>query len=116
LTLNFLGSTLKPETAWRALILLGNNTQSYKFALGRVLLKIAAAKTADVRLEDIALPFTKEVSWHISRVDRQGISPSSAYLNACRAHNLDQIDGEALVAITLNQGLRYVIDAFHFRK
>jgi len=99
--------------SWRALILLGNNTQAYKFALGRVLLEVAAAETTEVRLEDIALPFTKKISRHISQADRQGASPSSAYLDACRAYNLGQIDDEALVAITLNQGFRYVIDAFH---
>jgi len=43
---------------WRHIVRFGRNVASYKFALGRALLDLAAQQQTFVRLEDLSVPYT----------------------------------------------------------
>jgi hypothetical protein len=62
------------ENYWRALILFGRNVASYKFALGKALLEVRTASDDLVRLDDLALPFARNICEHLRAVARE-ISP-----------------------------------------
>lgn len=101
------------ESNWRSIILFGANVASYKFALGKSLLGIAAEEKTFVALEDLAAPFARHVSQHIKAVDKQGQRPSGPFLESCRQFNRGEIDFDRLVLVTQRHGFNNVIDAFH---
>ncbi len=45
------------DAYWRAIILFGQNSMSYKFALGKTLLELAGRGQTFVSLEDLAVPY-----------------------------------------------------------
>ncbi len=98
---------------WRAVLLFGSNTASYKFALGGALLELARSGQDEIKLEDLAVPFAYRVCEHLKTEDRQALNPDSTFLNACRDYNNESIELDELVSAVLNQGFRYVFDAFH---
>ena len=62
---------IKIESAWNSIILLGNNTSCYKFALGKTILEMNTS-TSEVDLRDIALPYAKIfVNIFKSKINRQ---------------------------------------------
>ena len=84
------------ETYWRSIVLFGRNVASYKFALAKSLLEIGGAEKELIRLEDLAEPFSRNVCEHLKLSPKQSTSPSSKFLNACRAYN----SGERLIPFT----------------
>jgi len=56
------------ENYWRALILFGRNVASYKFALGKSLLDLRAAPGDLVKLEELALPFARNICEHLHKL------------------------------------------------
>ena len=102
------------ESQWRAIILFGDNTATYKFAFAKALLEQVEMQKTEVRLEDLALPFAKPISEHLSKFGKQGTNNNqSPFINACRKFGNDEIDESALLKATLTDGFKYVIDAFH---
>lgn len=61
------------ENYWRALILFGRNVASYKFALGKTLLDLRAAPGDLVKLEDLALPFARNICEHLHKAPKQAV-------------------------------------------
>lgn len=104
------------ENYWRAVILFGRNTASYKFALARSLFDLHKAPDDLIRLDELAVPFSRHLTTHLKLTDRQGVSTSSKFLDACRAFNTSD-GGEAastrLLDATVSMGFTNVIDAFH---
>lgn len=101
------------EDYWRSIILFGRNVASYKFALAKSLLELATDEQTFIRLEDLAIPFSRHIAEHVARVGKQATSPSSRFLEACRQFNQGGLSQEALVQQTVGTGFRYVISAFH---
>jgi hypothetical protein len=101
------------EDYWRSIVLFGLNSASYKFALAKSLLEIATTEQNFVRLEELAVPFARNLSEHLKIVDKQATSPSSRPLQAIRDFNSGQIDHDALVRKTVSLAFGDVIDAFH---
>jgi 5-methylcytosine-specific restriction endonuclease McrA len=101
------------ENYWRALILFGRNVASYKFALGKALLELRAAPGDLVKLDDLALPFARNICEHLRNAPKQATSQSSRFLEACRNRNSGEISEEELRNITVALGFNNVIDAFH---
>jgi hypothetical protein len=101
------------ENRWRALVLFGRNSASYKFALGRVLLEWGQKGDELVRLEEIALPYAEAICEHLKASPRQGTAARSKFLDGCRNYNEGKIDAEKLRDITVRDGFVNVIDAFH---
>jgi 5-methylcytosine-specific restriction endonuclease McrA len=98
---------------WRKIILHGENTASYKFALAKAILQVGRRGEEIVSLDELAIPFSQEMCTHIAEVDTQSNSPNSQFLNACRYFNAGAIEEQELIDTTLLFGFRYVIDAFH---
>ncbi|MEJ6599604.1 MAG: HNH endonuclease, partial [Crocinitomicaceae bacterium] len=74
------------ESQWRAIILFGKNSATYKFAFAKSLLELVNKETTRISLEDLAQPFSKNILNHLKQNDKQGNSKSSTFLNACRDH------------------------------
>jgi hypothetical protein len=101
------------ESYWRAAILLGRNSASFKFALGRALLELAGEGRQFATLEELAVPYSRELRGHLREADRQGTSAGSRFLDALRAANRGESSDEEAVAATAKLGFVNVIDAFH---
>jgi hypothetical protein len=101
------------ETYWRSIILFGRNVASYKFALAKSLFELGNTEQGLIRLEDLAEPFARHVCGHLKLSPKQSTSPSSKFLDACRAFNSDELTESDLIAQTTKLGFVNVIDAFH---
>jgi hypothetical protein len=101
------------ENYWRALILFGRNVASYKFALGKALLELRAAPGDLVKLDDLAVPFARNICEHLLKAPKQATSQSSRFLEACRKRNSGEIDEQELRNTTVSLGFNNVIEAFH---
>jgi 5-methylcytosine-specific restriction endonuclease McrA len=98
---------------FRSIVLHGANVASYKFALAKSVLTLAEGGAAAVTLEELAVPFSKEICDHLQQVDTQSTSSGSRFLDACRHYNAGRITEEELVSTTALLGFNNVIDAFH---
>lgn len=100
------------ESQWRAVILFGKNSATYKFAFAKSLLELVENEKTVINLQDLAIPFSKYMTEHLRQNDKQGNSPSSTYLNACRSFIKDEITEEMLLEKTEKLGFVNVVDAF----
>lgn len=112
MTINFQENDISLESQWRAIILFGKNSATYKFAFGKALLQLASEETNSVTLKDLAPIFVDSILQHLKQNDKQGTSTSSTFLNACRKYNKGEISYEELIDMTEKQGFVNVIDAF----
>jgi len=71
------------DNRWRSIILLGNNVASYKFSLGKTLLELNP-KTSEIKLDDLALPYAKNICEHLKTNPKQITSSSSRFLDSCQ--------------------------------
>jgi hypothetical protein len=110
---DFLSGKRGLDTYWRAVILFGRNVASYKFALAKSLIELAADKTTFISLEELAAPFSKHIVEHLRIVPKQATSPSSRFLEVCRKFNAGEIDRDKLIGQTASLVFNNVIDAFH---
>lgn len=97
----------------RGIVLFGQNSASYKFALAKSLLDLASGGAEFVSLPDLAIPFSGAVCSHLAKAPRQGTSKSSKFLDACRRFNEGSLTPEELHDTTVRFGFENVIDAFH---
>jgi len=98
---------------WRSVVLFGRNVASYKFALAKSLLEMSTRLSDFVTLEDLAVPFSRNICEHLLLVDRQGTFERSRFLDACRFFNAGRISDDELRDATKLLGFNNVIDAFH---
>lgn len=110
---DFIDKKPTTDTLWRAIILFGRNVACYKFALAKSLLEMIDQEKTFIKLDDLAVPFAKHITRHLEANDKQGTSPNSKFLSACRKFNRSEITEEELVLITAKLGFINVIDAFH---
>jgi hypothetical protein len=109
---NFIDRNPSLETYWRAIVLLGRNVASYKFALAKTLLELRPQSSL-LKLDELALPFALNICEHLKLNEKQATSASSQFLDHCRKFNLSEIDEETLREQTVRLGFVNVIDAFH---
>ncbi|QEP43370.1 HNH endonuclease [Ectothiorhodospiraceae bacterium BW-2] len=102
-----------PENYWRAIILFGRNTASYKFALAKALLELHGNGKSQVKLEELAVPYAKHLAQHIKQQPKQITSKRSSFLEQITAYNQGQLDHDGLIQQTTRLGFNNVIDAFH---
>jgi hypothetical protein len=100
------------ESQWRALILFGKNSATYKFAFAKSLLELVNSETTKISLTDLSKPFSKNIIEHLKINDKQGNSKSSSFLNVCRRHIKGKISDNELWAKTEKLGFVNVVDAF----
>ena len=58
------------------------------------------------------MPYANYIIEHLKFHDKQGLSSTSKFLDACRARIKNKIDDNQLHAITMQEGFKYVVDAF----
>lgn len=100
------------ESQWRALILFGKNSATYKFAFAKSLLELIEKETTSISLKELARPFSRNITEHLKQSDKQGNSSSSKFLNYCREYNNGMIDESQLLFQTERLGFVNVVDAF----
>ncbi len=109
----FIGKEPSLETCWRAIILQGLNTASYKFALAKALFNIQSSNT-QIYLTDIAEPFSDYVTRHLKSHPKQSTAKNDGkFIRACKDFNKNIISKDQLIEITKKEGFKYVLKAFH---
>lgn len=112
--MNFIDVEPTLENYWRAIILFGKNTASYKFALAKTLIDVSLERNSDlISLEDLALPYAMHLCEHLKHSPKQSTFGSGKFINACTQFNHQQISKDELIDITNKEGFKYVLDAFH---
>ena len=53
------------ESCWRAIVLMGRNVASYKFALAKALLSYDVSDDSSISLNDLALPYALNICEHL---------------------------------------------------
>jgi hypothetical protein len=100
------------ESQWRALILFGKNSATYKFAFAKTLLELAEQAKTTLSLTDLAEPFARHLVAHLREHDKQGSASSSKFLTACRQYLTEELSHERLLQQTEQLGFVNVVDAF----
>ncbi|MDB9782830.1 HNH endonuclease [Winogradskyella sp.] len=100
------------ESQWRAIILFGKNSATYKFAFAKSLLEIVDSETSSISLKDLSEPFLRNILEHLKKSDKQGNSKSSTFLDGCRSYLSDMLGYPELLQLTEQKGFANVIDAF----
>lgn len=101
------------ENYWRAVILFGRNTASYKFALANALYDLQPGQQEVITLEQLAEPYARHLCDHLKTHPKQITSAKSTFLDALKQFNDGEISEEAMLAQTVRLGFNNVIDAFH---
>jgi 5-methylcytosine-specific restriction endonuclease McrA len=101
------------QSYWRSIVLYGKNVASYKFALAKSLIDLKERSDDLIKLEDLAIPFSKHLCDHLKHNDKQITATKSKFLDTCRKFNSDQVDLDELIQTTKKIGFNNVIDAFH---
>jgi hypothetical protein len=112
MAINFQENDPSIESQWRAIILFGKNSATYKFAFGKALLELTSKETNSISLKDLSPIFVNSILEHLKTNDKQGNSNSSTFLNACRKFNNKEITYDNLLSITEKYGFTNVVDAF----
>jgi hypothetical protein len=100
------------ESQWRALILFGKNSATYKFAFAKSLLGLIDEQKNKISLAELAIPFADSIVNHLKKNDKQGSSASSKFLSGCRDYISESITKDQLYSITEKFGFMNVVDAF----
>jgi hypothetical protein len=100
------------ESQWRAVILFGKNSATYKFAFAKSLLEIVNEQKTRISLKDLAVPFSKNIINHLKENDKQGNATSSKFLNTCRQYINGELEEGELIVQTEKLGFINVVDAF----
>lgn len=112
--MNFVDVEPTLENYWRAIILFGKNTASYKFALAKSLIDVSLERQSDlITLDDLALPYALHLAEHLKHSPKQSTAKTSQFIQAFQDFNESKIDEDRLIQITKKEGFKYVLDAFH---
>lgn len=110
---HFQQSHLSLDQYWRSVILYGQNTASYKFALAHALFSLSDQDNAFISLEALAVHFSRALTRHLEGGHKQTTSVSSQFLDACKRFVAAEISQEDLIQATVKLGFNNVLDAFH---
>jgi hypothetical protein len=112
--MNFVDVEPTLENYWRAIILFGKNTASYKLALAKSLIDVSLERQSDlITLDDLALPYALHLAEHLKHSPKQSTGRMGQFIQACQDYNAGKIDEDRLIQITKKEGFKYVLDAFH---
>jgi hypothetical protein len=100
------------ESQWRALILFGKNSATYKFAFAKALLGLIEEERTRITLAELSMPFAEAIVAHLRLSDKQGNATSSKFLDACRQYIKQAISADELYSLTERYGFVNVVDAF----
>ena len=100
------------ESQWRAIILFGKNSATYKFAFAKSLLELIEKEKTKISLNELSVSFANSIIDHLKKSDKQGSSSSSKFLEGCRSFINETISKEELYKLTEKYGFINVVDAF----
>ena len=100
------------ESQWRAIILFGKNSATYKFAFAKSLLGLIEKEKTKITLDELAIPFANSIVEHLRKSDKQGNASTSKFLEGCRNYINETISKEELYSLTERFGFVNVVDAF----
>lgn len=100
------------ESQWRAIILFGKNSATYKFAFAKSILELLELGKSTMSLIDLADPFSRNIIEHLKKNNKQGNSSSSKFLDSCRSFINGKISHDELLQTTIKLGFTNVVDAF----
>ena len=101
------------ENYWRAIILFGRNTASYKFALAKALCDLDIRNKTRFSLDELAIPYAKHLCERLKSYPKQITRDQSSFLDFLKAFNEGKIDYDEMIKQTVRYGFNNVIDAFH---
>ena len=101
------------ENYWRAIILFGRNTASYKFALAKALYDLYHQGQTRITLDELAIPYAKHLCEHLKTKPKQITREQSTFLNQLLQFNAGQINQTQMIQETVKYGFNNVLDAFH---
>ena len=101
------------ENYWRAIILFGRNSASYKFALAKTLFDFHSSGKTQITLEELAVPYATHLCEHLKKHPKQGTSEQSTFLDKLRAFNKGAVGKDEMISHTVRYGFVNVLDAFH---
>jgi hypothetical protein len=102
------------ENYFRAVILFGQNTASYKFALGKALIELSERDDDFVPLDVLATYFSKHISEHVALAPKQSTrSGKVKFFDLCERYNSGEADQDELIEFTIKNAFNDVIDRFH---
>jgi hypothetical protein len=102
------------ENYYRGIILFGDNTATYKFALGKALLELATKPNDMISLEELAEPYSGHLVKHLSHSPKQITRVSRGkFLDVCDQYQRGEATKDQLISNTIKLGFNNVIDAFH---
>ncbi len=89
------------DNYWRAAILLGKNTASYKFAFGAALVELApTASQSFIPLHTLAKPFALHTARHLRDFPKQTSNAQQGqFLTACEKYNAGTLAGRVKVVV-----------------
>jgi hypothetical protein len=102
------------ENYWRAIILFGRNSASYKFALAKTLCDLCVRRDKTlISMDELAIPYAAHICEHLKEHPKQGTSEQSVFLDKLRAFNVGDVGKDEIITHTVHYGFVNVIDAFH---
>jgi hypothetical protein len=79
------------ESCWRAIVMMGRNVASYKFALAASLIELSSKGNEFISMEDLAAPFSRNLCDHLKHSEKQITSAGSRFLDTCTQANAGEI-------------------------
>lgn len=101
------------ENYWRAIILFGKNTASYKFALAKALYELPSLGKTFIPMQELAQVYSRHLSERLKLHPKQITRDQSTFLDHLRSYNAGNINHDEMIRQTMRYGFNNVIDAFH---
>lgn len=76
-------------------------------------MQLAQQGCDSVTLDELAIPFAEHICEHAKIAPRQCTNRSNKFLDACLGFNVGAVTLDELATIAVQNGFRYVLDAFH---
>ena len=101
------------ENYWRAIVLFGRNTASYKFALAKSLYDLHSTGKSIITLDELAAPYARHLNERLKTHPKQITRDQSTFLDHLRSFNEGKINHDEMIKQTVRYGFNNVSDAFH---
>ena len=101
------------ENYWRAIILFGRNSATYKFALAQSLYNIHDSGKSVITLDELAETYAKNLCKRLKEHPKQITREKSAFLDLLKSYNEGETTHDEMIRQTVRYGFVNVIDAFH---
>ncbi|MDA9180286.1 hypothetical protein N9O28_03085 [Emcibacteraceae bacterium] len=102
------------ESLFRAIILFGDNSATYKFALGTALIELGQKNEELIKMRDLAEVFSRHLCNHVKQSPKQWArSDAVQYGTICERFLRKEISKDELINYTEKNAFKDVINRFH---